>query len=142
MNSADEPTEDHPSLDSVTRSVMWGEDSEEILESLSAQGVPDDDAALLVDLAMSDRAQTIRGIFWPRIVWGSLLLVAGVVIFWIGCTLTDFDAVFRTRRATSLAFTLFSFPTAAAIYGLWMFSNGLIGVITANCRTGAIADIE
>lgn len=142
MTSADEQPEDHPSLDSVVRCVMWGEDSEEIIESLIAQGFSAEDAAHLVDLAMRDRVRTIREIFWPRVAWGSLLSVAGAVVFWIGWTLTDFDWVMRTRRASSVAFTLFSFPTAAVIYGLWMFSNGLIGVMTASSRTGAIADMD
>ena len=134
MSGAEERSPKERAINPVTRRVMWGEDEAQILDSLHSQGYTEEDALDLLHMARRDRARTIRGIFWPKIWWGLLLIGLGVGVVLAFYYLTD---TYPARGRGQIAIQLTPF-----IFGAWQLLSGLSGLLTAGSRSGPVSEIE
>lgn len=134
MTSADDDFRRERMIDSVSRRVMWGDRDEDILQSLAAKGLTNDEAVRILGEAQWERIRAIRAVYWPRIWWGLLFIAVGIALIWLIWTLTEGYTVWSSRAVI--------LPAGPAAFGLWKLCGGLVGVLTAGSRTGSIAEIE
>lgn len=123
------PPEGHPLYEAILKMVLWGEDRASVFDRLRVNGVDGAEAERMYQTAHRERVMTFRQEFKKRIGLGIVLMTGGALVF----SVLWFELRFIPR------IVLYACGISIGL-GLWKFTNGLVGFLTAGTRQGSVAD--
>ncbi len=121
--------ENHPLYDAILKMVLWGEGRAVVFDRLRVNGVEGAEAEAIYLTAHRERVATFRQEFRKRMGLGLMMMVGGALLFsvlWFGLQFIPRVVIGACAISVGL--------------GLWRFTNGLVGFLTAETRQGSVAD--
>jgi len=111
--------------------VLWGEEEEAVLEKLKSNGIVGAPARKIYQKAWRTRLSLIRSDYWRQLRGGFIWILIGLITgyallwgFWHGLG--------------GSAVPLSAFVWIALAIGVWKSLNGLIGILFAGNKKGAL----
>jgi len=123
-----DPSE-HPQYDIVLKMILWGEKREDVYHRMSVNGLTGEGADVLFQHAWADRLQTIRAVYFRRLMLGiALFIAAGIVFvgFWYGLKMIPKTLLYGCFVAWAI--------------GIWKFVDGITGYLMAHKKEGSVAE--
>lgn len=109
--------------------IMWGDSQKEVIQFLRTQGVPQDEAAALVNALFLERAANIRSTGMKKTVLGIVLICVPI-------------ASFATFKAVGyLPVKIFGLTVMVGAYGAWQVIKGVLMFLSPKSESGDAAEL-